>query len=613
MAASGLIAGGGMLFAPAAAEASPSTTTPSISIFAGNGTNVAPTPGPAIHSSIGNVEFGMAFDAHGNTYIADDNSDYVYKVTAGGTLSIFAGDGTDSAPTPGRATSSSIGDPEGLAFDKAGNLYIADDDNDYVYKVSPGGTLSIYAGTGSAGPVTAGPARSEPIGQLDGLAFDPAGNLYIVSYGNKQVYKVTPARALSVFAGVYRSDTTPTPGPATASSVGFPEGIATDQLGNVYIVDDDNSYVYKVTPGGTLSIFAGNGTDSTPTPGPAARSSLGDPEYVAIDSVGDVFITDDDNDLVYKVDLAGTLSIYAGIAGSHAKATPGPASSSAVGVPEAIAVNTAGDVFVSDVKNYFVYEITPVQGLWLATANGSVFPAGAAPSLQSTHFPSSDPVVGIAATPSGKGYWLVTRNGSVFPAGDARSYGTLPGLSVTVSDIVAIAPTGDGRGYWMIGADGGEFAFGDAHYHGSLPGLGIHVDDIVGMVATSDGGGYWIVGADGGVFAFGDTHYVGSLPGLHIKVSDIVAMIPSPTRGGYVLVGADGGAFVLGSGVHYYGSLPGEHIQVSDIVGLTLTPPTLGYWFAGADGFTYPFGDAKNLQVAPSVSGDLPVVGIAAS
>jgi hypothetical protein len=280
--------------------------------------------------------------------------------------------------------------------------------------------------------------------------------------------------------------------------------------------------------------------------------------------------------------------------------------------PSTNACTAAGYYANAGGQKTLVEHIGP-QGFWLATASGSVFAAGTAPSLAGTAFPGSDPAVGVAATPDGKGYWLVSADGSVFAAGDAKSYGTLPGLDVHVSDIVAIAPTGDGRGYWMIGRDGGEFAFGDAKYHGSLPGLGVDVHDVVGMVATSNGGGYWVVGADGGIFAFGNAHYVGSLPGLHVKTDDIVAMIPSPTRGGYVLVGSDGGAFVLGSGVHYYGSLPGEHVTVSDIVGLALTPDTDGYWLAGSDGATYPFGDAEPLSVPSSVSAGLPVVGIAAS
>src|SRR5262249_34935257 len=149
---------------------------------------------------------------------------------------------------------------------------------------------------------------------------------------------VTPGGTLSVFAGELGINTTPTPGPATSSSIGFPEGIATDESGNVYITDDEGEYVYKVTPGGTLSIFAGNGLDVKATPGPAANHPVGTPEYVAIDSVGNVYITDDNNEYVYKVTPNGQLSIYAGN-GTLSKGTAGPAAASAVGSPEAIAVD----------------------------------------------------------------------------------------------------------------------------------------------------------------------------------------------------------------------------------------------------------------------------------
>ena len=350
LAAVGVVGLGGFLLAPSSATASP-TPAPTISIFAGNGTNVAPTPGPATHSSIGDVEFGLAFDASGNAYIADDNSDYVYKVTPAGTLSIFAGNATDTTPTPGPATHSSIGDPEGLAFDGAGNLYIADDDNDHVYKVTPGGTLSIFAGNGSSGAVNPGPARSEPISGVDGVAVDRLGDVYIVSYGNKQVYKVDPAGSLSVFAGIAGVDAPPTPGPATHSSLGFPEGIATDMAGNVYVTDDDKDYVDKITPSGILSIFAGNGTELLPTPGRAAnQTAVGDPEYVAVNESGDVFVTDDNNERVYEITPSEKISILAGT-GAKTKAVPGLAASSPVGEPEAIVVNPSNQVIVSDVHD----------------------------------------------------------------------------------------------------------------------------------------------------------------------------------------------------------------------------------------------------------------------
>jgi hypothetical protein len=235
----------------------------------------------------------------------------------------------------------------------------------------------------------------------------------------------------------------------------------------------------------------------------------------------------------------------------------------------------------------------PSKGYWLASRDGTVTGFGGAQALGGARGVSaSDPVVGIAAMPTGNGYFTVTRNGTVTPRGDALYHGDLPALHVTVSDIVGIAPTFDGKGYWLVAADGGEFAFGDAKYHGSLPGLHIHVNDVVGMVATPSGSGYLMVGADGGVFAFGAAYH-GSLPGLGIHVDDIVGILPTGGEAGYVLVGKDGGAFVFGHGSGYYGSLPGEKIQVHDVVGIGLTPDQHGYWMCESDGVVHAFGDAS--------------------
>jgi hypothetical protein len=303
--------------------------------------------------------------------------------------------------------------------------------------------------------------------------------------------------------------------------------------------------------------------------------------------------------------------LYEAIASGGAGAWSKPYSMSTSGVSVAIscasytfclAVTSAGEAVTLDPQ-------LPSKGYWLASSDGTVVGFGGAHSLGGANGASAtDPVVGIAATPSGNGYFVVTRNGTVTARGDAVGHGDLPGIGVSVSDVVGIAPTSDGKGYWLIAADGGEFAFGDAHYHGSLPGIGIHVHDIVGMVATPGGSGYLIVGADGGVFAFG-AHYHGSLPALGIRVDDIVGILPTGGESGYVLVGKDGGAFVFGHGSGYYGSLPGEHVDVSDVVGIGLTPDQHGYWMCEASGTVHAFGDASVYVGSASV--DTPVAAIA--
>ena len=136
--------------------------------------------------------------------------------------------------------------------------------------------LSIFAGTGIAGTPTAGPATSSNLDSPFGVAVDGAGNVYIADANNMVIEKVTPDGTLSVIAGTGTAGA-PTAGPATASNLNRPTGVAVDGAGNVYIADFNNNRVEKVTPGGTLTIIAGTGTWGSPTPGPATSSMLHDP------------------------------------------------------------------------------------------------------------------------------------------------------------------------------------------------------------------------------------------------------------------------------------------------------------------------------------------------
>ncbi len=174
-------------------------------------------------------------------------------------LSAFAGTGTAAAPTAGSATSSDLQYPYGLAVDGSGNVYIADTDNNAVEKVTPSGQLSVIAGTGNAGPPTVGLATSSDLREPFAVAVDAAGNVYIADTDGAYVEKVTPTGQLSIIAGDGTSSGTPTQGSATATTIGNPSGIAVDSAGNIYIADQTNSRVYKVTPSGQLSFFAGTG------------------------------------------------------------------------------------------------------------------------------------------------------------------------------------------------------------------------------------------------------------------------------------------------------------------------------------------------------------------
>ena len=218
-------------------------------------------------------------------------------------------------PAAARASGVQTG-PQGIAVNSSGDVYVSDWAHKTVDEITPQG-VSIVAGIpGQSGAPTPGPATDSKLDQPVGLAVSKDGDLYINDLGNDVIEKVTPAGTLSIVAGEVGQSGTPTPGPATSSMLAVPIGIAVDSHENLYIADQGtqngpNNVIEKVTPSGTLSIFAGELAQSgEPTPGPATDSMLNYPQGVAVDGAGNVYIADTGNGVVEKVNTEGILSIY---------------------------------------------------------------------------------------------------------------------------------------------------------------------------------------------------------------------------------------------------------------------------------------------------------------
>lgn len=183
-------------------------------------------------------------------------------------------------------------------------------------------------------------------------------------------------------------------------------------------------------------------------------------------------------------------------------------------------------------------------GFWLVSPDGGVHSYGSAGFFGSMAGQRlANPVVGIAALPSGGGYWLVADDGGVFAFGGASFLGSLGGQPLA-SPIVAMTATPSGSGYWLLARDGGVFAFGDAPFFGAPAGAAIH-GAAVGIAASPSGKGYWVAAEDGGVFAYGDAPFLGAMNegALPAPVSGIAA---PAAGGGYWLVGRDGQVYAFG-------------------------------------------------------------------
>jgi uncharacterized protein (TIGR03437 family) len=331
------------------------------------------TPAAAASTSIG-MPRRVTSDSGGNIYFTAGNA--VYKMTSGGTLTLVAGNSRAGfSGDGGPAVNAQLNFPQGLAFDPAGNLYIADSKNNRVRIVTKDGLINTFAGSGQistgGGPSNYndnGPAVNGLLHLPSGVAVDKNGNVYIADTADNTIRQVTTDGIIHTYAGdSYPGFYGDSGNPINAEFYG-PQDVAVDGSGNVYVADTQNVRIRQITPStGLITTYAGGGTTATVgtqkgvetngDKGTATSAIVQAPFALAIDSSGNLYFAQNSASTIRKVDTKGIITTVAGTGTSGFGGDGSTATSAQMNFPTGIAVDGSGNLYVADSLNLRVRKI----------------------------------------------------------------------------------------------------------------------------------------------------------------------------------------------------------------------------------------------------------------
>jgi len=365
-------------------------------------------------------------------------------------LEEFAGHvGGGPGSADGTGTEASFSYPRGVATDNAANVYVADSSNNTIRKITPAGVVTTLAGTAGVAGTADGTGAAASFNYPQGVATDSAGNVYVADSLNGTIRKITPEGVVTTLAGTAEvagsSD-----GVGAAASFNFPSGVAADSVGNVYVADSNNNTIRKITPAGVVTTLAGTAGVAGSADGTGASASFHSPRGVATDNAGNVYVADYYNHTIRKITPAGVVTTLAGMAVVIGSAD-GIGVVASFNSPQGVATDSAGNVYVADTINHTIRKITPAGVV--STLAGTAGVAGSADGVgagASFNFPLS-----VATDSAGNVYVLDVifnqriggTGGAIIrkitPAGEVS---TLAGLAMVIGSVPPIGLATDNAG-----------------------------------------------------------------------------------------------------------------------------------------------------------------------
>lgn len=261
-----------------------------------------------------NQPAGVAVDAGGTIYVADRNNQTVRKITPAGVVTTLAGTPGTRGASDGTGTATRFSNPSGVAVDSSGNLYVADQDNHTIRKITSAGVVTTLAGAATVSGSADGTGTAARFLGPSGVAVDGAGNAYVADLGNCTIRKVTASGVVTTLAGLARSCYT-ADGVGTAARFYYPSSVAVDKAGNVYVGDHESAIIRKISADGTVTTLAGSSFQWGNVDGTGAAARFYHPSDVAVDDAGNVYVADTGNSVIRRITPTGTTTTIAGMTG----------------------------------------------------------------------------------------------------------------------------------------------------------------------------------------------------------------------------------------------------------------------------------------------------------